>query len=291
MANEKENAGESRSRGYHAGDVETVISVDDVQRQAEEMMHSALTIEELDALVQGDPFVSIDGLNAGYGKMEILHDFNLRVGAGQSLCLIGPNGAGKSTILHSIFGFTNIYAGSITVNGKDVTRLSSNQKLKNSGIAYILQDKSVFPRMTVEENLIMGGYLMASQDEAKAAAEKILAKYSRLADRRKHNAGVLSGGERRLLEISRALVMEPDVLLVDEPSIGLEPRFIDMVFDILDDLQHNEGKTIIMVEQNAKRGLEFADVGYVLVSGIVAIAGPGSDLLENPQVGRLFLGG
>jgi branched-chain amino acid transport system ATP-binding protein len=291
MANEKENAGESRSRGYHAGDVETVISVDDVQRQAEEMMHSALTIEELDALVQGDPFVSIDGLNAGYGKMEILHDFNLRVGAGQSLCLIGPNGAGKSTILHSIFGFTNIYAGSITVNGKDVTRLSSNEKLKHAGIAYILQDKSVFPRMTVEENLIMGGYLMASQDEAKAAAEKILAKYSRLADRRKHNAGVLSGGERRLLEISRALVMEPDVLLVDEPSIGLEPRFIDMVFDILDDLQHNEGKTIIMVEQNAKRGLEFADVGYVLVSGIVAIAGPGSDLLENPQVGRLFLGG
>jgi len=291
MADEKENAGASRSRGYHAGDVGTVISVDDVQRQAEEMMHSVLSVEELDALAQGDPFVSIDGLNAGYGKMEILHDFNLRVGAGQSLCLIGPNGAGKSTILHSIFGFTNIYAGSITVNGKDVTRLSSNEKLKHAGIAYILQDKSVFPRMTVEENLIMGGYLMASQDEAKAAAEKILAKYSRLADRRKHNAGVLSGGERRLLEISRALVMEPDVLLVDEPSIGLEPRFIDMVFDILDDLQHNEGKTIIMVEQNAKRGLEFADVGYVLVSGIVAIAGPGSDLLENPQVGRLFLGG
>ena len=291
MANEKENAGESRSRGYHAGDVGTVISVDDVQRQAEEMMHSVLTVEELDALAQGDPFVSIDGLNAGYGKMEILHDFNLRVGAGQSLCLIGPNGAGKSTILHSIFGFTNIYAGSITVNGKDVTSLSSNQKLKHAGIAYILQDKSVFPRMTVEENLIMGGYLMASQDDAKAAAEKIFAKYSRLADRRKHNAGVLSGGERRLLEISRALVMEPEVLLVDEPSIGLEPRFIDMVFEILDDLQHTEGKTIVIVEQNAKRGLEFADIGYVLVSGIVAIAGRGSELLENPEVGRLFLGG
>ena len=291
MANGKEASEEARSRGYHGGSVETVISVDDVQREAEEMMKSALTVEELDALVEGKASVSIDGLNAGYGKMQILHNLNLRVGPGQSLCLIGPNGAGKSTILHSIFGFTNIYAGSITVNGTNVTRLSSNQKLKNAGIAYILQDKSVFPGMTVEENLIMGGYLMDTQTEAKAAAEKIFAKYSRLADRRNHAAGVLSGGERRLLEISRALVMEPEVLLVDEPSIGLEPRFIDMVFDILDDLQHNEGKTIIMVEQNAKRGLEFADVGYVLVSGVVAIAGTGSDLLQNPDVGRLFLGG
>ncbi len=291
MAEEKNDSAQSRSRGYHGGDVETVISVDDVQRQAEEMMKSKLTVEELEALVEGKSFVSIDGLNAGYGKMEILHDLNLRVGAGQSLCLIGPNGAGKSTILHSIFGFTNIYAGSITVNGKDVTRLSSNEKLKHSGIAYILQDKSVFPGMTVEENLIMGGYLMNTQAEAKAAAERIFEKYSRLADRRNHAAGVLSGGERRLLEISRALVMEPDVLLVDEPSIGLEPRFIDMVFHILDDLQHHEGKTIIMVEQNAKRGLEFADVGYVLVSGVVAIAGKGNELLENPDVGRLFLGG
>ncbi|HEY5701573.1 MAG TPA: ATP-binding cassette domain-containing protein, partial [Gammaproteobacteria bacterium] len=152
------------------------------------MMTSELTLEELDALVEGDSFVTIDNLNAGYGKMEILHDLNLRVGAGQSLCLIGPNGAGKSTILHSVFGFTNIYGGSIKVNGKDVTNLTSNQKLKNAGIAYILQDKSVFPGMTVEENLIMGGYLMETQDEAKAAAEKIFGKYSRLADRRKHNA-------------------------------------------------------------------------------------------------------
>ncbi len=291
MAEERNGSAHSRSRGYHGGGVETVISVDDVQRQAEEMMKSELTVEELDALVEEKTFVSIDGLNAGYGKMQILHNLNLRVGSGQSLCLIGPNGAGKSTILHSIFGFTNIYAGSITVNGMDVTRLSSNEKLKHAGIAYILQDKSVFPGMTVEENLIMGGYLMDTQNDAKAAAEKIFAKYSRLADRRNHAAGVLSGGERRLLEISRALVMEPDVLLVDEPSIGLEPRFIDMVFDILDDLQHNEGKTIIMVEQNAKRGLEFADVGYVLVSGVVAIAGKGDELLENPEVGRLFLGG
>ena len=145
--------------------------------------------------------------------------------------------------------------------------------------------------MTVEENLWMGAYLMADPAAAKAAAEQVLERYPRLAERRRQRAGVLSGGERRLLEISRALVMNPEVLLVDEPSIGLEPRFIDMVFEILSSLQHDDGKTIIMVEQNAKKGLEFADVGYVLVDGYVAKAGPGDTLLDDPDVGRLFLGG
>ena len=137
----------------------------------------------------------------------------------------------------------------------------------------------------------MGGFLKNQPAEAKQSAEMVFDKYPRLAARRKHQAKVLSGGERRLLEISRALVMNPELLLVDEPSIGLEPRFIDMVFEILHDLQHNEGKTIIMVEQNAKKGLEFADIGYVLVSGELAIAGKGDELLENPKVGELFLGG
>ena len=145
--------------------------------------------------------------------------------------------------------------------------------------------------MTVEENLWMGGYLKEKPEEAKEAAEEIFTKYERLANRRHQPARVLSGGERRLLEISRALVMKPQVLLVDEPSIGLEPRFIEMVFEILYDLQEKEGKTIIMVEQNAKKGLEFADIGYVLVAGELALAGKGNELLENPEVGRLFLGG
>ncbi|MFT5112729.1 MAG: branched-chain amino acid transport system ATP-binding protein [Parasphingorhabdus sp.] len=284
----------SKAKGYHGGSVETVISVEAVIEQAEKLGDGA-TVEELDALVDGDVYCSINNLNAGYGKMEILHNFNLRVGKGQSLCLIGPNGAGKSTILHAIFGFNKIFSGNITVGQgseqMDVTKMSSNEKLKKAGIAYILQDKSVFPDMTVEENLWMGGYLQDDPAEAKRAAERVFDKYTRLAERRKKPAKVLSGGERRLLEISRALVMDPNLLLVDEPSIGLEPRFIDMVFEILDDLQHNEGKTIIMVEQNAKKGLEFADLGYVLVSGQTAIAGKGDDLLENPEVGRLFLGG
>ena len=277
----------------YAGGVDTVISVDEVARQAQAIAQE-VGIEELDALAGHAPHLRIDNLRAGYGQMEILHDFNLRIGRKQALCLIGPNGAGKSTVLHSIFGFTQIFSGSISIeaNGAmaDVTKLPSNEKLHSAGIAYILQDKSVFPGMTVEENLWMGAYLM-DRAHARQAAEKVFDKYPRLAARRRHAAKVLSGGERRLLEISRALVMNPQVLLVDEPSIGLEPRFIDMVFDILGDLQHNEGKTVIIVEQNAKKGLEFADIGYVLLSGRLALAGKADDLLRNPDVGRLFLGG
>jgi branched-chain amino acid transport system ATP-binding protein len=282
------------SGGSYLGGVETVISVDEVARQAEQIAQE-VSVEQLDALADNKPHLRIDDLDAGYGQMEILHTFSLRVGCGQSLCLIGPNGAGKSTVLHSIFGFTNIFSGSISTERDgarvDVTRLSSNEKLRTAGIAYILQDKSVFPGMTVEENLWMGGFLMGRPADAKIAAEKVFDKYPRLAARRRHSAKVLSGGERRLLEISRALVMDPQILLVDEPSIGLEPRFIDMVFEILGDLQHNEGKTIVMVEQNAKKGLEFADIGYVLVSGRLALAGKADNLLANPDVGRLFLGG
>ena len=157
--------------------------------------------------------------------------------------------------------------------------------------AAVLDAKGISRIRLQAQNLLMGGFLKDRPAEAKAAAEMVFDKYSRLADRRDKPAGVLSGGERRLLEISRALVMQPQVLLVDEPSIGLEPRFIDMVFGILDDLQKKDGKTIIMVEQNAKKGLAFADIGYVLVSGETAIADSGNDLLENPDVGRLFLGG
>ena len=255
------------------------------------VLGTAPGIEELKNLSSESPHLSISKLSAGYGKMEILHDFNLTVSKAQSLCLIGPNGAGKSTILHSIYGFTNIFSGKIEMDGKEITKLTPAEKLKSVGIAYILQDNSVFPDMTVEENLLMGGYIKDKTEESYQEAEKIFEKYESLRNRRNQPAKVLSGGERRLLEISRALVMKPNVLLVDEPSIGLEPKYIDMVFEILGDLQKNEKKTIILVEQNAKKGLQFADIGYVLVSGEIAIAGKGDDLLNNPDVGRLFLGG
>jgi branched-chain amino acid transport system ATP-binding protein len=266
-----------------------VISVDEVAREAEALRGEA-SPAQLATLARPEPFLSIEELRAGYGAMEVVHDFSLHVARGQSLCLIGPNGAGKSTVLHAIFGFARIFSGRISVGGKDVTRLSAERKLREARIAYVLQDKSVFPNLTVEENLLMGGYLLPAA-QARAGAERVFERYERLAARRRHAARVLSGGERRLLEIARALVMEPEVLLIDEPSIGLEPRFIDRVFAILGELQHQENKTIVMVEQNAKKGLEFADLGYVLVSGELALAGSGASLLRNPQVGRLFLGG
>jgi branched-chain amino acid transport system ATP-binding protein len=269
---------------------EEMISADEVAVEAARISGNGPTAAHLAELAGMKPLLTIENLHAGYGKMEILHSMDLQIGAGQSLCLIGPNGAGKSTVLHSIYGFTNIFSGMICVDGEDITRLAPNQKLQSAGIAYVLQDNSVFPDMSVEENLWLGGFLMARTEQAKNTAERVLQKYPRLAERRKRPARVLSGGERRLLEIARALIMEPRILLIDEPSIGLEPRYIDMVFEILADLQRNDGKTIIMVEQNAKKGLEFSDIAYLLISGSVAMADAGHALLKHPDVGRLFLG-
>lgn len=207
------------------------------------------------------------------------------------LCLVGPNGAGKSTVLNAIFGFARVFAGRIAVSGSDVTKLEPSEMLKDARFAYVLQKDSVFPDMTVEENLLMGGYLLESASEAKRAAKSVLERYPQLKERRNQRARVLSGGERRLLEISRALIMDPEVILIDEPSIGLEPRAIETVFAMLGELRDRDGKTLILVEQNARKGLEFADLGYVLVAGRLVKAGRGRDVLTDPDIGRLFLGG
>ena len=178
------------------------------------VLGKAPSSDDLKKLSSSDTHLTINNLSAGYGKMEILHNFDLFVSKAQSLCLIGPNGAGKSTILHSIYGFTNIFSGQIEIDGKEITNMTPAQKLKSVGIAYILQDNSVFPDMTVEENLLMGGYIKEKTEESQQEAEKIFEKYERLRNRRNQKAKVLSGGERRLLEISRALVMRPNVLLL-----------------------------------------------------------------------------
>ena len=287
---ERGNKGRGVS-GYGEGGIEDVLSVDAVAREAEDLALDGPAREEIEALAGGEPALRIRGLRAGYGPMEILHDVDLCVGRAQSLCLIGPNGAGKSTVLHAIFGLADVYAGEIVAKGNDISRLPSNRKLAEAGIAYVLQDSSVFPDLTVWENLLMGGFLMATTAKAESAAEEILNRYDRLRRRQNQPARVLSGGERRLLEIARALMLDPEILLIDEPSIGLEPRYIDMVFEILVDLQRVRGKAIVMVEQNARKGLDFSDLGYVLVAGRVAKAGQGSELLADPEIGRLFLGG
>ncbi len=242
------------------------------------------------ALAEGPPHLTLHHLQAGYGGMEVVHRVDLLVGRGQSICLIGPNGAGKSTVLHAMFGFADVLGGQVEIAGRDVTGASARAMLTESRVAYVLQTSSVFPDMTVEENLLMGGYLLSRRAAARAVV-RILDTHPRLAERRRAFAGALSGGEQRILEVSRALITEPEILLVDEPSIGLEPRGVDAVFRMLDHLQRIEGKTIVIVEQNARKGLEFADIGYVLVAGRVALADWAHRLLENPHIGRLFLGG
>jgi branched-chain amino acid transport system ATP-binding protein len=247
--------------------------------------------QRLDALAGDTPVLRVDGLIAGYGSKETLHGIDLRLAPGQLLCLVGPSGAGKSAILHSIFGLTDIFGGRIEVGGRNVTRLGPNAKLRDAGIACVLRDSSVFIDMTVEQNLWLGGYLMGRRADSRHATERVFDRYPSLATRRDEPASALSAGERRLLEISRALVMRPRLLLVDEPSIGLEPAFIDSIFEMLRDLRDREGLSILMVEQNAKRALELADIGCVVVAGEIAMVGTGAELLGDPEVGRLCLGG
>ena len=281
----------SKIRGYGDGKANQLVSFSEIEEESKKISKTAPTPKQLKKMAGDEVNVMIEGLVAGYGKMEILHGINLYAAKGKSLCLIGPNGAGKSTILHSVFGFADVFSGNIVINEKDITNLPSNKKLSFSKMAYILQDNSIFPKMTVDENLMLGGFVNKSQFEVRDKVDKIYDKYDRLRKRKHQLARTLSGGERRLLEIARSLIMEPQIILIDEPSIGLEPRFIDMVFEILEDLKTKEKKTIIMVEQNAKKGLAFSDVGYVLVSGMVALADEGKSLLKNSKVGRLFLGG
>jgi branched-chain amino acid transport system ATP-binding protein len=249
------------------------------------------TAERLIELAGGAPLFDLHALRAGYGKMEVIHGLNLKAGRGQSVCLVGPNGAGKSTVLNAIFGLADVFGGRIEVAGRDVVGASAKVMLTEARVAYVLQTSSVFPDMTVEENLFLGGHLLPSRRRAVEATERIFDTYPKLAERRAECAGALSGGERRLLELSRALITGPDIMLVDEPSIGLEPRAIDAVFEMLGRLQRVDGMTVVIVEQNVKKGLEFADVGYVLVAGRLALADRAARLLENPQVACLFLGG
>ena len=253
-------------------------------------LHRAEIRARFDTLVGGDPLLRVDDLVAGYGARTILHGIDLRVRAGQMACLVGPCSAGKSTILHSIFGLTEVRSGRIEVGGRNVTRFGPGAKLRDAGIAYVLQDSSVFPDMTVERNLWLSGRLIGQYDDSQQAAERVFDRYPMLAGRRDKPAGLLSPGERRLLELSRAFVMRPRLLLVDEPLMGLESGFVEPIFEMLRDLRDDERLAIVMVEQNAKWALSLADIGCLIVDGEVARVGTSRELLADPLMGRLFLG-
>ena len=236
------------------------------------------------------PRLLVSDLHAGYGVAEILHGLDLELGAGQSLCLVGPNGAGKSTVLNAVFGLCDVSRGQIRVDGMDAAGLYPSQRLSGLGLAYVLQNSSVFPDLSVENNLALGGYALRSAAKTRAAVAAILQHYPRLAERRHERAGVLSGGERRQMEIARALITQPRLLLIDEPSIGLEPKAIEAVFLMLREVQQRLGTSILLVEQNVRKGLAFADQAVVLVAGKPVARGTGAALLADPLVSRLFLG-
>lgn len=233
--------------------------------------------------------LKVSDLTAGYGNSVIISDVAMHVDDEEIVTLIGPNGAGKSTVMKSIYGFTTIHDGAVEYDGKDITYLSPVESLK-AGMSYILQASSIFPKMTVDENMLMGGFILNDDDKARALAEQMYEQFPRLADKRAQKANTMSGGERRLLELARGMILDPDMMLLDEPSIGLEPRYVEMVFDKVEEL-NSLGKTIMIIEQNAEKGLSVADRGYVLADGQMKYEGTGKQILNDEDVGKLYLGG
>lgn len=232
--------------------------------------------------------LSVEGVVAGYGAGDILRGVSIEVAQGETVCLIGPNGAGKSTVLKVVSGLLRPKAGAIRFHGTVITHLSVRQRLL-AGIVHVPQDRGLFPAMTVWENMIMGGYVLGDDREARRRAERAAELFPLVTERRNELAGSLSGGEQRQVEIARSLVLDPKVILLDEPSIGLDPKSRRIVFDSIERLR-DDGRTVLLVEQNARSGLAVADRGYVLESGQVRLTGTGQHLLSDPEVGRLYLG-
>jgi branched-chain amino acid transport system ATP-binding protein len=235
------------------------------------------------------PLLTLEGVVAGYGAGDILRGVDLTVEAGEVVCLIGPNGAGKSTVLKTVSGLLKPRLGRVLLDGDPITRLSPRERLGRA-VVHVPQDRSLFPAMTVWENLLMGAYILRDRAEVRRRADRSAELFPIVADRRHHAAGSLSGGEQKQVELARSLMLDPRLILLDEPSIGLEPRARRAVFESIAGLAA-DGRTVLLVEQNARSGLAVAHRGAVLESGVVRLTGTGAALLTDPQVARLYLGG
>jgi branched-chain amino acid transport system ATP-binding protein len=233
--------------------------------------------------------LELRAVEAGYGSIQILHGVSLHVNAGEVVAVIGPNGAGKSTAFKVIMGFITYLRGEIVFDGRSLIGQRPD-KILALGLGYVPQGRVVFSQMTVRENLEMGAYLERDKGAIKASMERVFSLFPRLGERRRQAAGSLSGGEQQMLAMGRALMMRPKMLMLDEPSLGLSPRLVDEVFDKTVEMARG-GLTVMLVEQNAARALEIADRGYVLELGRNRFEGAGRDLLANPEVRRLYLGG
>jgi ABC-type branched-subunit amino acid transport system ATPase component len=228
-----------------------------------------------------------DQVSSGYGDMSILHDVTIRVDPGEVVTLIGPNGAGKSTFLKTIFGLLHPSAGHIRFRDIDITGLKPPQLVRH-GMSYVPQVDNVFPSLTVQENLEMGAF--TRRDSGTARLEEVLTLFPTLRQKRKFKVGSLSGGERQMVAMGRALMLDPLLLLLDEPSAGLSPRLVGMIFEKMAEI-NRAGVALLIVEQNARQALRLSHRGYVLTSGQVRLEGPGDALLDDAEVGRLYLGG
>lgn len=231
--------------------------------------------------------LEVRGVYGGYGGMNILNGVDLTADKDEIVVIIGPNGAGKSTLLKAAFGLVRISEGKVIFDGRDVTNERPDQLVRR-GVSFVPQDRNVFASMTVQENLEMGAYLR--RDDIRPQLEWVYDLFPRLAERRKQLAGVMSGGERQMVAMGRALMLEPKLLLLDEPTAGLSPKFIDQTFEQVRAI-NRRGVGIVMVEQNAKQALQIADRGYVLTTGRNRVTDTGRNLLENKEVAEIFLGG
>jgi branched-chain amino acid transport system ATP-binding protein len=233
--------------------------------------------------------LQLDGVVAGYGRGDILCGIDLSLEDGSITCLVGPNGAGKSTVLKTLSGLLRARDGRIVFDGEDVSRLSPAQLLSR-GIVHVAQERSLFPLMTVWDNLLMGGHILRDRALVRSRAESIAERFRLVQERRDERAGALSGGQQKLVEIARALMLEPRLILLDEPTMGLDPKARHSIFEMVREL-NEEGRTVLLVEQNARAGLAIAHHGAVLDSGRVALTGSGLRLLDDPRVAELYLGG
>jgi branched-chain amino acid transport system ATP-binding protein len=232
--------------------------------------------------------ITIRGLVAGYGQGDILRGVDLEVASGSIACVIGPNGAGKSTVLKAISGLVRCRLGSISLGDTEVTGRTARDVLA-LGAVHVPQERSLFPLMTVWDNILIGGHVLRDERLVRRRADELADRYPLIRERRRDHAGSLSGGQQKLIEIARALLLEPRVILMDEPSMGLDPKSRRIVFDTIRTLNEG-GRTVLLVEQNARAGLAIADQGAVMDGGVVRLTATSEELLRDPRVAELYLG-
>jgi branched-chain amino acid transport system ATP-binding protein len=234
--------------------------------------------------------LELRGVRAGYGAAEVLRGVDLVLEPGTITCVVGPNGAGKSTVLRTVSGLLRPRQGTILLDGTDIAGMSPGAVLRR-GVVHVPQERGLFAGMSVWENLLMGAHILRDMAEVRRRAAGVAERFPIVAERRRDRAGSLSGGQQKIVEIARALMLEPRLILMDEPSMGLDPKARHLVFETITGLNRDHGHTILLVEQNARAGLGIAHRGAVMDAGAVAIAASGSELLEDPRMAQLYLGG